>query len=117
MKKIILILFPLILFGQIKKPGIEPIKPPIEEIEKAHLVLQHQDVTIDEVDYKDATLDYEFTPIVLNHCGLKELVAAADSIKENAEKMTMVYRDEKLGKVTMIFTEKISEIRLKGEVK
>jgi hypothetical protein len=131
MKRIlILIIFPLILFGQIKpkgeikpdpiKPPVEeiitdPIKPPSEEVQKAQLIIDHQDVTIDKIDYKDAKLVYEIEPIVLEKCDKAKLITEIDAIKENAEKMTVEYRDEKLGKMSQVFLGKMPAVmEIKG---
>jgi hypothetical protein len=100
MKRLILamVVMAVGLFGQVKKP-IDPIKP----IAKARFVIDHQNITVNKVEYVDAKLIYEFTPITIKNCNKKKLLTEIDAIKENASKLVVEYMDKRLGKMSQVF--------------
>jgi hypothetical protein len=106
----IILLLAVGLQAQIKKPPIEPIKPPVEKVKKAQFIIEHQDVTIDKVNYQDAKLVYEFNPVILTKCDKKKLVSMIDGIKTTAEKLTVEYRDDRLGKMSQVFLGKMPKV-------
>jgi len=100
MKRLLFLLFPFALFGQGQIE--EPIEDPIP-IVKTQLIIDHQNVIIDAVQYVDAKLVYECNPIMIKNCDKKKFVTRVDAIKTTAQKLTVEYRDPRLGKMSQVF--------------